>query len=72
MKKKLPHTQQDFLRHAMNALGMTREEFAERIGAKKRALDNWLLPSGSAEYRSMPDMAWKFIREILDRDKHSP
>nr|WP_249204664.1 transcriptional regulator [Burkholderia cenocepacia] len=56
----------------MNALGMTREEFAERIGAKKRALDNWLLPSGSAEYRSMPDMAWKFIREILDRDKHSP
>lgn len=70
--KKLPHTQQDFLRHAMSVLGMTREEFAERIGAKKRALDNWLLTSSSAEYRSMPDMAWKFIREILGRDKHCP
>ena len=65
MKKDLPHTQQDFLRHAMEVLGMTREAFAERIGTKKRTLDNWLLPSGSVEFRAMPDMAWKFIREIL-------
>ncbi|MXN76417.1 transcriptional regulator [Burkholderia sp. 4701] len=66
MKKDLPHTQQDFLRHAMDVLGMTREAFAERIGTKKRALDNWLLPSSSSEFRAMPEMAWKFIREILE------
>ncbi|HEP6430586.1 transcriptional regulator [Burkholderia arboris] len=65
MEKDLPQGQQDFLRHAMDVLRMTREEFSERIGTKKRALDNWLLPSSSAEFRAMPDMAWKFIREIL-------
>lgn len=68
MSKTAPKTQQEFLRDAMDRLGMTREEFADRIGTKKRGLDNWLLPSDSKEYRSMPDMAWKFIREILDND----
>lgn len=62
-------TQQKFLRHAMAVLGMTREEFAERIGAKKRGLDNWLLPTESKEFRGMPEMAWKFIREILENRK---
>jgi aspartate carbamoyltransferase catalytic subunit len=66
VKKGLPQTQQEFLRHAMSELGTTREQFAERIGAKKRALDNWLLSPHSSEYRSMPDMAWKFVREILE------
>lgn len=65
MRKSTPMTQQDFLRQAMDTMGMTREQFAERIGAKKRGLDNWLLPSDSKEFRAMPEMAWKFIREIL-------
>jgi DNA-binding transcriptional regulator YiaG len=60
-----PKTQQEFLRHAMQLMGMTRPVFAERIGTKARTLDNWLLPSDSNEFRTMPDMAWKFIREIL-------
>lgn len=71
MKKGMPKTQQEFLRHAMSELGMTREQFAERIGAKKRALDNWLLSPDSSEYRSMPDMAWKFVREILENGSES-
>ncbi|MGR9587064.1 transcriptional regulator [Pandoraea sputorum] len=71
MSKTAPKTQQEFLRDAMDRLGMTREEFADRIGTKKRGLDNWLLPNDSKEYRSMPDMAWKFIREILDNDRKS-
>jgi hypothetical protein len=62
-------SQQDFLRDAMAALGLTREQFAERIGAKKRALDNWLLPGDSKEFRAMPVMAWKFIREILSKQE---
>lgn len=60
-----PKTQQEFLRDAMQTLGMTRPQFAERIGTKARTLDNWLLPSESNEFRSMPDMVWKFVAEIL-------
>lgn len=50
---------------------MTREQFAERIGTKKRTLDNWLLAADSSEYRGMPDMAWKFVREILENYRKS-
>jgi hypothetical protein len=65
MTPKRELSQQDFLRDAMHRLGMTREEFAVRIAVSRKTLDNWLLPpSGSS--RSMSDMAWKFIQEILD------
>ncbi len=50
---------------------MTREQFAERIGTKKRTLDNWLLSPESSEYRNMPDMAWKFVQEILENRSES-
>jgi len=44
---------------------MTREAFAERIGSRKRALDAWLLPDESAEYRAMPEVVRRFVGEIL-------
>lgn len=69
MKRTVPLSQQEFLRDAMTVLGLTRDQFAERIGAKKRALDNWLLPSDSQEFRTMPDMAWKFVGEIINNHK---
>lgn len=59
-------SQQEFLRDAMAALNMTREQFAGRIGASRRRLDNWLLPCDSKEFRKMDDMAWKFTQEILN------
>lgn len=62
-------TQQEFLRDAMQRLGMGREQFADRIGTTKRTLDKWLLPDTSNDARAMPDMAWKFIREILESIK---
>ncbi|WP_459622907.1 transcriptional regulator [Burkholderia sp. 3C] len=71
MKKGVPQSQQDFLRQAMTTLDMTREQFADRIGAKKRALDNWLLASDSSEFRTMPEMVWKFVREILEHRSKS-
>jgi hypothetical protein len=67
---KIQLTQQEFLRDAMQRLGMTRDEFAARIAVKRKTLDNWLLPPGDSA-RGMPDMAWKFIQEILDRDAKS-
>jgi aspartate carbamoyltransferase catalytic subunit len=60
-----PIPQQDFLRDAMAALDMTRDQFADRIGTSRRRLDNWLLPSDSKGFREMDEMAWKFIREIV-------
>lgn len=69
MKMEGPQTQQEFLRHAISELGMTRAQFAQRIGTKKRTLDNWLLSTDSHEYRSMPEMAWKFVGEILKRQR---
>jgi transcriptional regulator with XRE-family HTH domain len=62
MKKR---AQQDFLRDAMLRLNMTRRKFADRIGASKRALDNWLLPTDSKGFRPMPETVWTLIREIL-------
>lgn len=61
-----PVSQQDFLRRAMELLEMTRDQFAERIGASRRRLDTWLLPSDSKGFRELDSVAWKFIREILD------
>ncbi|WP_211442650.1 aspartate carbamoyltransferase [Collimonas humicola] len=57
--------QQTFLRDAMRRLNLTRESFSERIGIRKRALDTWLLPETSGEYRVMPDIVTKFVSEIL-------
>lgn len=65
-KSKPPLSQQDFLRDAMDRLGMTRDQFCERIATKRKTLDNWLLPE-SESARGMPDIAWKFIREILEK-----
>jgi len=64
-----PIPQQDFLRDAMVALDMTRDQFADRIGTSRRRLDNWLLPSESKGFRKMDEMAWKFTREILSNTK---
>ncbi len=69
MKRAL--TQQAFLRQAMTDLHMTRNQLAERIGAKRRALDNWLLPSASKGFRVMPDHLWRFIGEIMESGTHA-
>ncbi|TAM85802.1 MAG: aspartate carbamoyltransferase [Candidimonas sp.] len=60
--------QQVFLRDAMRRLNLTRDVFSARIGVKRRALDTWLLPEGSQEFRSMPDVVGRFVTEIMDND----
>lgn len=58
--------QASFLRDAMRRLEMTRDQFSERIAVKRKTLDSWLLPpEGNTAARAMPDMAWKFIGEIV-------
>lgn len=57
--------QQEFLRDAMQQLGMTRDEFCKRISVPRKTFDKWLAPTGSSEARAMPEMAWSYIRDIL-------
>jgi aspartate carbamoyltransferase catalytic subunit len=59
--------QQTILRDAMRRLNMTRDAFATRIGVSRRALDTWLLPDESAESRAMPEIASRYVSEILER-----
>jgi transcriptional regulator with XRE-family HTH domain len=61
-------SQQEFLRDAMERLGMTRDQFAKRINASRRRLDNWLLPDGSAGLRELDSVVWAFVREIVERE----
>ncbi|MFT0548067.1 aspartate carbamoyltransferase [Allopusillimonas ginsengisoli] len=61
-------SQQVFLRDAMRRLNLTRDVFAGRIGVKRRALDTWLLPEGSQEYRAMPEVVSRFVTEIVEND----
>lgn len=61
-------SQQAFLRDAMRKLNLTRDVFATRIGVKRRALDTWLLPEGSQESRTMPDVVDRFVSEIVQND----
>jgi aspartate carbamoyltransferase catalytic subunit len=58
-------SQQEFLRDAMERLGMTRQQFADRLHTKKRRLDDWLLPSDSKGFRELDSTIWQFVREIL-------
>lgn len=58
-------SQQAFLRDAMRRLNLTRDVFAARIGVKRRALDTWLLPEGSQEFRAMPEVVERFVSEIV-------
>ena len=64
--------QQTFLRDAMRRLNLTRDHFSDRIGVRKRALDTWLLPETSSEFRVMPDIVSKFVGEILDGELLHP
>jgi hypothetical protein len=57
--------QQEFLRNAMKQMGMTRDEFCKRISVPRKTLDKWLAPSGSNEFRKMPEIAWSYVKEIL-------
>ncbi|WP_050806014.1 hypothetical protein [Burkholderia ambifaria] len=53
----------------MNRLGMTRAQFAARLSISVRTLDKWLLPDGSPDARTMPDMGRSYVVEILQWQK---
>lgn len=64
--------QQDFLREAMQSLGLTRTAFATRISVSEKTLNKWMAPVDTSDYRNMPDVVWAYVREILIWDKNKP
>src|SRR5690625_3368170 len=60
--------QQVFLRDAMRKLNLTRDMFSARVGVKRRALDSWLLPESSLDYRAMPEVVRRFVTEIVENE----
>lgn len=65
----LNQSQQEFLRDAMHELGLTRTEFAKRIGAPWDTYRRWLLPVESEGAREMPPVAWALVREVLEHER---
>ncbi len=53
--------QQDILREAMRQSRQTRADLAAVLGVSKRALDKWLLPETSGDFRQMPEPVLRLL-----------
>jgi len=53
--------QQELLRLTMRQSGQTRALLAASLGVSKRALDKWLLPDSSGDFRQMPDTVARLL-----------
>lgn len=53
--------QQDIIRQAMQQSGQTRAQMAAELGGSKWALDKWLLPETSGDFRRMPETALRLL-----------
>lgn len=49
------------LRQAMKQAGQTRAQMADALGVSRRALDKWLLPDTSQDFRHMPETALRLL-----------
>src|SRR5690554_2027199 len=61
-------SQEVFLRDAMRRLNLTRDVFASGVGGKRRALDTWLFPVSSQEFRAMPEVVKRLVTEIVENE----
>jgi transcriptional regulator with XRE-family HTH domain len=58
-------SQQELLRAAKAAQGLTWDALAEAAGVSPRAMKNWRLPATSANHRSMPALARHALEKLL-------
>ena len=49
------------LRRAMKQAGRSRAQMADALGVSRRALDKWLLPDTSQDFRRMPETALRLL-----------
>lgn len=62
-----PKSQQAFLLEAMQRMGMEHDQFARRLGASRRRLDDWLKSTGEPGSIELDPVIWTFVRELVDR-----
>jgi hypothetical protein len=63
-KSRVP-SQQEFLREAKEALGLTWDALSEAAEIKPRALKNYIRPDDSQEHRGLPLLARRAIENLL-------
>jgi hypothetical protein len=62
-----PKTQQAFLLEAMQRMDMDPDQFARRLGASRRRLDDWLKRTGEPGAIELDPVIWTFVRELVER-----
>jgi hypothetical protein len=62
-----PKSQQAFLLEAMQRMGMDPDQFARRLGASRRRLDDWLKRTGEPGSIELDPVIWTFVRELVER-----
>ena len=58
-------SQQDYLKAAKAALGVTWDVLAKQAGINPRALKTYRMPDSSEDHRGLPDLARRAIDGIL-------
>ncbi|MGA7816696.1 hypothetical protein [Caballeronia sp.] len=62
-------TQQEYLKSAKDALGVTWDALAELSGINPRALKTYRMPDTSQDYRQLPALARAAIDRLVSRRK---
>jgi hypothetical protein len=62
-------TQQEFLKSAKDALGVTWDELAESSGINPRALKTYRMPDTSKDYRPLPALARAAVDRLVSGHK---
>lgn len=62
-----PKSQQAFLLEAMQRMDMDPDQFARRLGASRRRLDDWLKRTGEPGAVELDPVIWTFVRELVER-----
>lgn len=65
----MTQNQQDFLKQAMQELGLKREDFAKRLGVSWDTFRRWLMAANTDGTREMPPAAWSLVREVLEHER---
>ena len=60
--------QQEYLRAASAALGITQKELAARLGTPWPTFAKWLLPKDSKNARGMSQTALAHVNEVLEHE----
>lgn len=58
--------QQQFLRNSCVTIRCTQKGLAQRMDVPWSTFEKWLAPTESKSFREMPQMAWSFVKLIIE------